>query len=292
MNDWWQGVKAVARAAQEHDLGAYAAALAYNFLFALPALALFLAALLGFLHLSEDPRLWFRGPLTALLPPALSRFLAQWSRDLIAQRHPALLSLGAVGFVWGTSGAFRQLIDAFNHVFDCPRPYRRSWAATTALALGAGVTTGLVLALVLGMALVESGRAGAPGAAGAARWAVLLAAMWGLLTGAYRYLPDRPQPVPVASAGTALAVGGWILGTRALALYTAWFHTFNRIYGGLGTVFLLMAYAYLTAAVVLWGAEVNAALVRLKMDARQGQNGREGHAHDAAHDGPVDADPL
>lgn len=293
---WWHRGQRFFSAVAAHDLGAYAAALAYNFLFALPPLALFLAALLGFWHLPADPQQWLKGPWQVLLPPPLTRFLDRWGETLIAHRHPALLSLGGLGFVWGTSGAFRQLIDALNHI-EGISPARRSLVATYALSLAAGALFGLLLAAAVALAWWEE-VALAPTHPRwiwilGWRWVLLLTTIWGLLTLAYRYLPDTPQPVHAWSRGTVVAVAGWLAGTWGLSRYAQWSRGLSAVYGGLTTLVLLMLYFYLTALVILFGAEVNRWYrERSKPNPGQLQEHGEAHPDDPAHDGAVDPDPL
>ena len=134
------------------DAVTYAAALAFNFLFALVPLLLFLSALLAFLHLSRDASQLIQGPLTQVLPRPLLAFIVHFWRQLVVRRRPTLLSAGALGFLWGMSGAFRQLIDAMNHAYELPLPRRRPWWKTYALSALAGLSAGLCFTAVIALA--------------------------------------------------------------------------------------------------------------------------------------------
>jgi membrane protein len=60
--------------------------------------------------------------------------------------------------------------------------------------------------------------------------------------------------------GAGLATIVWLLGSWAFGLYVGHFAAYNATYGPLATLIGLMMWFYLTAYIVLLGAEVNAAL--------------------------------
>jgi membrane protein len=54
----------------------------------------------------------------------------------------------------------------------------------------------------------------------------------------------------------------WLLGSGGLSLYVRYFSTFSELYGSLGAVVALMIWFWLSAFVVLFGAEVNCEMER------------------------------
>jgi membrane protein len=60
--------------------------------------------------------------------------------------------------------------------------------------------------------------------------------------------------------GAALAVIVWVLASLGFSFYLANFANYSVIYGSLGAAFALLLYFYISAAVLLLGAEVNAAI--------------------------------
>ena len=262
-------VTALAERAARDDIFSYAAAMAYNLLFAFFPLLLFLSALLGFLHLSPNIREVFSGPLSQLLPASLLSFIAGAWRQLILARHPTLLSLGGLGFIWGMSGAFRQLIDAINHAYEFPLPRRRSLWKTVLLSLLTGLGVGLlmtlaVLLVVLGPSAVHSvlkilfRRELSAITVAIIRWLGLVVLLWWTLTVLYAVLPDHPRHLRLLNPGTLAALAIWIVISFGFSQYTDHFHTYGRVYGGLGTIILLMLYLYFAGLALVLGAEVSA----------------------------------
>ncbi|OYU37988.1 MAG: hypothetical protein CFE33_18170 [Pseudorhodobacter sp. PARRP1] len=69
------------------------------------------------------------------------------------------------------------------------------------------------------------------------------------------YTTSRP---PLLSWGLLVAVILWVLATRGFTLYLANFASYNRVYGSIGAVVVLMIWLYVSAYAVLLGAAVDA----------------------------------
>lgn len=91
------------------------------------------------------------------------------------------------------------------------------------------------------------------------RWpllAVLALLALGLL---YRYAPARQQHPcwHLFSAGTIAAALLWLLGSAGFSFYVARFSSYDKTYGSLGAVVVLLMWFYVTTYIVLAGAELN-----------------------------------
>ena len=95
------------------------------------------------------------------------------------------------------------------------------------------------------------------------RWPALLIIMSFLIALLYRYAPYRRSAQwRWLSYGTMLATLLWLLGSGGLSLYVRYFSSFSELYGSLGAVVALMMWFWLSAFVVLLGAEVNSEMER------------------------------
>jgi membrane protein len=91
------------------------------------------------------------------------------------------------------------------------------------------------------------------------RWPLLLIAITIFLACVYRYGPSRAKARwRWVSWGGGFAAIVWILGSAAFSWYVANFGTYNKTYGSLGAVIGFMTWMWLSAIVVLVGAELNA----------------------------------
>lgn len=256
----------------QDDVGSYAAALAYNFLFAVFPLMLFLTALLAFLHLPNLQQT-LRGPVSNLIPASVLRFILTTLQSITHHKSPALLSVGALAFLWAMSGAFRQLIDAVNHAYEFPYPRRRKLWQTYAISVGLGLGFGILMVMGIGLTLSgvkvvqwvllwAFGLHASPWVADILRWAGVLLGFLLVLSFLYAFLPDRPQPFKLWTWGGLFALVVFTGISLGFSFYVGHFSSYNRMYGSFGTVMILMLYLYILAWSLLLGAEINAMIHR------------------------------
>lgn len=251
----------------DDDLPTYAAALAYQVLFSIFPFIIFLVALLGFLHLSDFFD-WLRLQLAAVVPQQAMDQVNQVI-DQLQQPQGGLLSFGVVVALWTASAAIRAVVHALNIAYDV-RERRPAWKLYPLSIL---YTIGIAAMLTASAALLIVG----PGAmewlarqVGMERifvvvWAWLrLPAALLLLTLAvaalYYVAPDVEQEFRFITPGAVLCVMVWVAGTVGFDYYVRNFADYNATYGSVGAVIVLLTYFYISAAVFLFGAEVNAAI--------------------------------
>jgi membrane protein len=75
----------------------------------------------------------------------------------------------------------------------------------------------------------------------------------------YRYAPDRDAPRwRWVSWGASVATVIWLLGSVAFSVYVSNFADYNKTYGTMGAVIILLLWFNLSSYAVLLGAELNA----------------------------------
>ena len=280
MNEAWGYLKRLAHRVARDDVGAYAAALSYNFSFALLPLLLFATALLAFLRF-RDPVHVLTAPLAGVVPKNVLALVAQALQGVVRHKNPTVLSLGFLGFVWGMSGAFRQIIDAMNHAYEFRFPFRRrSWelyglSVLLGMTVGSLLVAGLAFSVlgpnaISGLATTAVGRPPARLALAVLHWGLLAAMLWLALSIVYAAAPDRPHGFRLYTPGTMVALVAWAVLSIAFRQYTTRVNTFG-VYGTLGAMILLLLYLYLFGFLLLVGAEVNALA-----EAPANPEGREG----------------
>lgn len=254
-----------------HDMAVYAMALAYRGLFALLPFAVLLVAVLSFLRvdavlvwLAEQGPPGLRGPLPELIG---------WLEDgVLGRTEGGILSVGVVLAFWSVSMGARLLTRALNAVFEVEET-RPSWKR---VAASLTVAPGMALAVIAAVALMLlTSRAVAWISSYWVGLDALFVLLWGLLrvpvallllslvvSAVYRFAPDRRLTLRSVVPGALLAVALWALASLAFAFGLTLFPDYGAVYGGLGAAISLLLYLYVSAAVVLLGAEVNAAMRR------------------------------
>ncbi len=96
------------------------------------------------------------------------------------------------------------------------------------------------------------------------RFPVALLLLAAVLSVVYRFVPDADRSFWSGTSGAAFAVIAWAVTSVGFSFYLANFAGRGLTYGSLGTAVGLLVYLYLSASVVLLGAEINEAVYNLR----------------------------
>jgi membrane protein len=268
MASWWAILAATRRQMGKDNISALAAGAAFQSL-----LSLFptLTAVVSLYGLVADPNMVER-QITAMqgvLPPEAVKLIATWLQALV-QGPTAKFGIGLIISVllalWSMWSATGMLMTAVNICYG--EEEKRGFVSFNlhALALGAGLAlfgiAALALVAVLPAALALLPVSNAWGdVLGLVRWPLLIVTL--ALAIVYRYAPDRAEPKwQWISWGSGAATALWILGSIAFTTYVSNVGSYDKTYGSLGAVIILLLWFYLTAYVILAGAELNAEIER------------------------------
>lgn len=199
--------------------------------------------------------------------PAEARAVLTEQLGRAVSASPSTLSTGAVlGILtsfWSANKGTKALIQAINIAYDekDERGFFRSNALSFGLTVGGIV---VVLVFLAGVAVVPAllGRLGLPdflqALVSVLRWPVLVALFMGSLAVLYRLAPYRSNPQwRWVSWGTLAASLLWVGMSALFSLYVSRFGSYDETYGSLGAVVVLMLWFWLSAFVILLGAEIN-----------------------------------
>ena len=270
MATWWAILAATRRQMGEDNISALAAGAAFQSL-----LSLFptLTAVVSLHGLVADPNMVER-QITAMqgvLPPEAVKLIATWLQALV-QGPTAKFGIGLIVSVllalWSMWSATGMLMTAVNICYG--EEEKRGFVSFNlhALALGAGLAlfgiAALALVAVLPAALALLPVSDAWGdVLGLVRWPLLAGIVSLALAIVYRYAPDRAEPKwQWISWGSGAATVLWILGSIAFTTYVSKVGSYDKTYGSLGAVIILLLWFYLTAYVILAGAVLNAEIAR------------------------------
>ncbi|GGB30547.1 YihY/virulence factor BrkB family protein [Allosediminivita pacifica] len=204
--------------------------------------------------------------IVAVLPENAAEILQGQARAIASKGGTGLGLAALAGLllsIYGASKGMSTLMEGMNIAYDEEekrgfiKQYAVSFALTLFLILGVLVSLGLTVAVP---ALI--GSLGLPDAiatlVGWGRWPLLAALTVLGLSVLYRYGPSREDPEwRWVSWGSVIATVFWIAGTVAFSLYVRNFGDYNDSYGALGGVIVLLTWLWLSAYIVLLGAEIN-----------------------------------
>lgn len=160
-------------------------------------------------------------------------------------------------------GRHVNLIKAVNLAYDEDetRGFVKLRGLAVLLTFGAIAFTLVALGLIGGVpALLGRLNLGTAGQIGiqVVRWGGLALFVMAALALVYRMAPDRDAPrLRWVSLGAVVATVLWVAGSVLFSLYVSNFGSYNKTYGAIAGVIVLMLWLYLTCYIVLLGAEIN-----------------------------------
>lgn len=170
--------------------------------------------------------------------------------------------------LWSANAGVKAIIDALNVVHEVRE--QRSLIRLNLLSL-AFTLSGIAALLLMVSAVVAFPLAldhlgltqSSKIVVSLARWPLMFAILLVALSVLYRFGPDRVAPRwEMFGIGTLTAALLWIAGSAALSWYLSNFGDYNATYGSLGAAIGLMTWMWMSATIVLVGAELNAVLER------------------------------
>jgi membrane protein len=252
-----------------HNMVEYSAALAYRALFALVPFFALLVTLLGFLGINGVFD-WVIEQADYLLQDRFAEVVEGWigqSQQYLAQG--GLLSGVVILALWSVSSGVRALTKALNAVHEVGES-RRLWKRYPLSFLYA---LGLAIMVILGAGLLLIGPQVVGWIVGLVGLDEVFISLWAwlrlpvalillMLTVSIVYwaFPNVNHPYRLITPGAVLAVIVWVVASLSFSLYLANFANYSVIYGSLGAAFALLLYFYISATVLLFGAEVNVAI--------------------------------
>ena len=191
-----------------------------------------------------------------------------------------LIVIGFLLALWTATGAMNALMRGLNRVYD--RVETRSFIKLRLTALTMLVCLLLAFALSFGLLVMgpviseELGEAlGLEGVFGwiwwTAEWPILLLGLLSVFAAVLYLGPNVVHPRwRFLTPGSVVAVTVWLVASGLFAVYVSLFGSYNKAWGSLAAVIILLTWLWLSALALLLGAEMNAEAERSR-ELRQGQ---------------------
>jgi membrane protein len=263
-------LKRVNKEITDDGIFVWAAALACSWLFAIFPFFIFLLTLVPYIphRVTEHAETPIYAAIDRTLPPATAETLKSNVGNVIHQTHTGLLSFGIIVTIWAASGGMNMTLSAMERIYDVPKPrpfYRqRPLALVMTLFVALAVVVVLVL-LPIGSVvthyierhtLVQLSK-GVIFLWNVARWALALVLMFAIVAILYYFGPSVKQRFRAISPGSVFTVAAWVILGIGFRLYVEHFGKYDRTYGTVGGVVILLTFFYIDAVVLLIGAEIN-----------------------------------
>lgn len=276
--NWATLRKTFARAIERRLMG-LSAEMAYNAILALfPAILAILTAIGLF---EESLQSTFRNlvrQLSEVAPYEVVELIRQFKIEISRTKSSGLFSLSFVFAIWASSGVLSAAMNAFDQMHQIPpqetRPFWKAKLVSLSLTIGSILFSVLASFVVfvsdwlIKIVVAHSG-------------ASILLTLWRLLswplalgiiaTGCaliYRYGPSRWTKGTPIMPGAVLAAISWAIVSALFRLYVTNFGNYNKVYGAVGAVIVLLLWLYMTSLVLLLGDQLNVTVGETMQQAR------------------------
>lgn len=255
-----------------------ASSLAYNFMLAVFPGIIFLFTLIPYIPVEN-----FQNQLMELLQVALPynafEFLETTLNDIIKRQNSGLLSVGFILCTFFATNGVTTLMMTFNKS-SLAKENRNWWQRRmTALVLSLAI----VLALTVGIGLYAGSNYWINQLKNrldfniswfwtftimAVRWITLFGVYFFTVSMIYKFGPSNRSRWKLFTPGATLATILAILTFSAFAFYINNFGAYNKLYGSIGTLIVVMIWMYLNALILIVGFELNASIALSKQSIR------------------------
>ena len=261
-------LKRAGRSALADQITDSAAALAYYTFLSIPATLLVALGVFGLVaspadvvNLMDHLRGTVPSEAITLIRDSLTRITKSGGGSITA------VVIGFVLALWTLSGSMNALMRAVNSAYG--RRETRGFIRQRLTALAMIVCLLLAAALVVCFLVLGPLLSSAVGDAlgwqsvigwiwWTVQWPILLLGLLTAFAAVYVLAPDVEHPrFNILAPGTVLAVVVWLVASAGFSVYVATFASYNKTWGSLAAVIVLMTWLWLSSIALLLGAEIN-----------------------------------
>ena len=260
---------------QKVGLNERARSIAFSFLMAIPAATIFLCTLIPYLPVSKKLTSQLLA-LTKDITPNQNTYMlvSNFLSDFLTKPRGGLLSFGLVVALYYASNSMIGLMRSFNR--SLPEHFKRNYFENRLVAIQ---LTLVMILMVIGCVVIlvtqnellkyvfkalHVHRSSMKGLVKSLRWVVIIPLFYFTIAFIYKHAPAIKEKWPLFSPGTTLATILMIMLTFVFSFWVNYFGTYNKVYGSIGTILILMIVVYFNAMILLIGFELNVSIHTLR----------------------------
>jgi membrane protein len=264
---------------QKTSLTERAASIAFNLLLAIPSACIFIFTLLPYLPIKDLLSQLYELIRDIVPGKANNQPIIDFLDDFTKNERSGLLSFGLLLALYFSSNAMIGIMMSFNKMnyigFSRRHYFHDRWVA---------IKLTLILFLIILLSIVALVSRGAvltwlgvedPTLRAIilnVRWIVIILLFFLTISFIYRHAPAMHKKWKLINPGSILATFMMIACTMGFSYYVVNFGNYNKLYGSIGTILILMLLIYFNSLVLLIGFELNVSISSLRKLADQRKN--------------------
>lgn len=247
-----------------------ASAISYNVVMAIPPTLVFVFTLIPYLPISNQ----FIQELYVLIRDVVpgkenNTVIIQFLEDFLNQPRNGLLSLGLLLALFFSSNAMMGILRSFDKDYEGFEKANHLKKRKTALLLT--IVSFLLFFVFLFLLIAQGAVLRWIGIRSQTlrivivntRWLIILLLIFYTISTIYKHGPSVTKKWPFITPGSVLATALMLLATFLFSYWVEHFSNYNKLYGSISAIFILMTLIFVNALVVLMGFELNVALSNL-----------------------------
>jgi membrane protein len=269
------------RQVKKVGLNERAAAISFNLIMALPAGFLFLFSLIPYFPKSANLQKEILNIFKDIAPNSETHlFIENLVNDLLLQPHAGVFSFGFLALMFYTSNAMIGIIRSFDRsIEERTRKFflhkrLRAIRLTMILIVLVLISTFLLLVgkeqmIYLMRHVFKMRRADRIAWWNGVRWVIIVALLFYGIALVYKFAPSLKKRWKLVSPGSILAASLTLINLILFSYWVTNFGSYNKVYGSIGTMLIIMVLIYINSLILLIGFELNVSIAYLTREAEQ-----------------------
>jgi membrane protein len=264
-------VRSFRRQLMRTSLPERAAAISFNIFMAIPPTMLFLFTLVPLLPISKQFTKELFSIIRAVVPgESHNSVIIGFLRDFLQRPRNGLLSFGLLLAMFFSSNAMMGILRSFDKNYEgFQKPtglQKRKTAIRLTMIFFFTTFFGILLLVAQGAVLEWIGvkSASVRSIIANTRWIIIVLLAFWSVSFIYRHGPAVTKKWPLITPGSIFATSLMILATGIVTFWVNNFSNYNKLYGSISAVFILMSLIFVNSLVLLIGFELNVTLVALR----------------------------
>ncbi|MBI4944839.1 MAG: YihY/virulence factor BrkB family protein [Bacteroidetes bacterium] len=267
---FWKGI-------MQGTLAMRASAVSFSFFLAIFPSIIFVFTLIPYIPIAH-----FQDQLLNLLQSFMPHNAYEATKDtildIVTNQRGGLLSIGFFSALYFSTNGFNALITAFNntyHDIETRTGFQQRLVSIFLVVIATLLMmTAIALIIISEIALRKIFKQDeiAYYLILGGRWIIVFALFYFLISFTFYLGPSRKSGWKFASAGSMLATVLSLMMSVGFAFYVNHFGTYNKLYGSIGTLIVVLLWIYFNSLVVLLGFDLNASIHKAKRDKESLQN--------------------
>lgn len=263
--------KAFVRQLRKTSLTERAAGISFNIVMAIPPTLVFVFTLIPYLPISKQ----FINQLFVLIRDVIPgeknhAAIISFLKDFLNKPQNGLLSFGLLLAILFSSNAMMGVLRSFDKNY--PGFNKRKMLGKRKVAMQLTLICFFLIFICILLLVAQSAVLKWIGVKGAGlrsmlenlRWLLIILLTFYIVSHIYRHGPAVAKKWPLITPGSVFATTLMIIATGLVTYYANHFSNYNKLYGSIGAIFILMSLIYANSLALLMGFELNVTLSHLQ----------------------------